>query len=703
MIGLRFPGRLSRKSIWPVVATLALVLAACTPPDSTPPTVAITAPAANAVVTAGTTVHVTGTSDDNVRVAGVTVLVNGEALNTVVPSDTGDWALDWVPTTEGAVQLVARAKDTGGNPADSAAVSVTISGATGSVVGTITRAPTTFSLGAQAAGPEAAPVVPGELFVTFERGARDARFGTTAQGAAEGFTFRADGGFAFGGTSFAAVTTFPLVEGLTLYRAAGLDAAATRAMAERLSATGLVRSAFPNWILSTTALTPDDPLYAGQAWHYELLNLPEAWEVETGATDKVTVAVLDTGKYDHADVQWAAGGANFANWDPVAQMPGEGTIDDPYTLAGGSTHGTHVAGTIGAVTDNAVGVAGVNWNVDVLPVKVLGANGSGNFAGILEGLFWAAGVDDPAYGGHVNANIPRVINMSLGGNVFAACPADADAIFGALASMGITTVVSAGNDGSAADIFFPASCPSVITVGAAGPTGARAYYSNYGLQVDVLAPGGDDDYAHPDLPGDYAYAGVLSTVSDGVIEDYGLMEGTSMAAPHVSGVVSLMLAREPGLSTAQIRARLHAASAPLALAECAAPVQGLADFNLCGAGLLDANAALLGLTLASSPTATVYALPYVNGVAPDPGFGSLPSLGELAPYQTAAVPLGDGTYTYTLDGLAPGTYLVLSIETRDAATGISGVDRVAVVDEVEVTAGAATDVDLTGVPLYTFY
>lgn len=659
---------------------------------------AITAPAANAVVTVGTTVHVTGTAADNVRVAGVTVLVDGEALNTVVPSATGEWALDWVPTAEGTVRLVARAKDTSGNTTDSAAVSVTVSSATGSVVGTITRAPATFSLGAQAAGLEPAPVVPGELFVTFER---DVRFGTTAQGAAAGFSFRADGGFAFGGASFAAVTTFPLVEGLTLYRAAGLDAAATRAMAERLSATGLVRSAFPNWILSTTALTPDDPLYAGQAWHYELLNLPEAWEVETGATDKVTVAVLDTGKYDHADVQWAAGGANFANWNGT--VPGEGTIDDPYTLPGGSTHGTHVAGTIGAVTDNAVGVAGVNWNVDVLPVKVLGANGSGNFAGILEGLFWAAGVDDPAYGGHVNANIPRVVNMSLGGNVFSACPSDADAIFGALASMGITTVVSAGNDGSAADIFFPANCPSVITVGAAGPTGARAYYSNYGLQVDVLAPGGDDDYAHPDLPGDFPYAGVLSTVSDGVTESYGLMEGTSMAAPHVSGVVSLMVAREPGLSTAQIRARLHAASAPLSLAECAAPVQGLADFNLCGAGLLDANAALLGLTLADAPTATVYALPYVNGVAPDPGFGSLPSLGELAPYQAAAVPLGDGTYTYTLDGLAPGTYLVLSIETRDAATGISGVDRVAVVDEVEVTAGAATDVDLTGVPLYTFY
>jgi len=671
------------------------VLAACTRPDTTAPTVALTAPEDSAVLTVGTAVSVTGTAADNVGVKGVAVLVDGVALNTVVPNADGDWSLEWTPAAAGSVELVAKATDAAGNSAESGAVTVTVTAATGSIVGTLTRAPTTFALGAQAAAPTPAPVVPGELFVAFEPGVRNSTFGTTGAG---GLSFRQGGGFSFAGSSFEVAAQFAAVPGLALYRAPGLSEAATRDLAERLLATGQVRSAFPNWILSTTAVTPDDTFYDVQAWHYELMNLPEAWEVETGATEMVTVAVLDTGMFDHADVQWGGGGANFAGWDGTA--PAEGLIDDPHTLPGGEPHGTHVAGTIGAVTDNGVGVAGVNWNVDILPVKVLGANGSGSFAGILEGLVWVTGEDDPAYGGHVNTTIPRVVNMSLGGNIMGACPSSVNDLFGYMASLGITTVVSAGNDASPADIFFPANCPNVITVGALGPTGARAYYSNFGLQIDVMAPGGDDDYEHPALPGQPAE--VLSTVSDGVTESYALMEGTSMAAPHVSGLVSLMVAREPTLTTAQIRARLHGASAPMSLGECAGPVAAFNDFNLCGAGVLDANAALLGLTL-TGPTAVVYALPYVDGQPPEMGLGSLPSLGGLATYQVAATPLGDGTYTYSLTGVEPGSYMVVSVETRDAQTSISGVDRVGVAFDVEVAAGGEADADLTGLPLYYLY
>lgn len=535
--------------------------------------------------------------------------------------------------------------------------------------------------------------------MVFQPGERETTVGTTATGAPGALSFTADGGFAFGGASFSVARSYPVASGLSLYRAAGLDEAATRSLVKSLEANPQVKSAFPNWVLSATAL-PNDTLYPLQEWHYGQLNLPAAWDVETGATEKVTVAVLDTGMFDHPDVQWAAAGANFANWTGTEPGEGEGPIDDPHTVPGGNTHGTHVAGTIGAVTDNGSGVAGVNWNVDVMPVKVLGANGSSTTAGILEGLIWVTGYDDPAYGGWVNTNIPRVVNMSLGGNHLEPCPEPMDDLFAELASLRITTVVSAGNSGLPFDTYFPSSCPSVITVGATGPTGARAYYSSFGLQVDVMAPGGDEDYDHPANPA--YWAGILSTMETDSGPGYGFLQGTSMAAPHVAGVVSLMVAREPSLTTAQIRERLHNASVPLTKAECWANTAALNDFNLCGAGLLDAAAAVLGET-AATPTAFVYALPYVDDAPPAFGLGSLPSIPGLAHYQVEATSQGEGVYTFTLDGVEPGTYSLLGVEYRDSSAGISGTDRVAFAQVVEVTAGGTAEVDLDAEPIYSFF
>src|SRR5699024_6213963 len=139
-------------------------------------------------------------------------------------------------------------------------------------------------------------------------------------------------------------------------------------------------------------------------------------------------------------------------------------------------------------------------------------------------------------------------NLSLGGAILETCPEELDDIFGGLADLGTFTVAAAGNDGSPTDIFFPASCSNVITVGATGLTGARASYSNYGPHIDVMAPGGDaeldeDHTLIPDFP-----AVILSTgiAADGE-PDYTFMQGTSMASPHVAGVVSLMLAADPTL------------------------------------------------------------------------------------------------------------------------------------------------------------
>lgn len=645
----------------------------------------------------GTLVTLAGTATDAGGITGVTVLVDGAAVNTVVV--TGDnWTYDWLPPTVGAYAVSAEARDRAGNAATTAAITVTVTPVTtpvttGSIGGTISRAalgPAALAAStSMAAAAEPAPIEAGQVFVAFKPGVRDVSFGTTGTATAGAFTFKPDGSFTFAGSDFVRERAYPTGSGLSLYRTSALDDAGTRSLVERLRSSPLVADAFPNWILSTTAV-PNDAGYSLQ-WGYPQLNLPEAWDIETGDTDRVTVAVLDTGRFDHPDVQWAAGGANFANWNGAA--PAEGAVDDPHTQGGGSPHGTHVAGTIGAVTNNASGVAGVNWDVDVLPVKVLAASGSGNFAGIIEGLYWASGYSDPAYGGHVNTNIPSVINMSLGGNIETYCPDSLDGLFAGLASIGIYTVVSAGNDSSPADVYFPANCPSVITVGATGPTGLRATYSNIGPFVDVMAPGGDSYARNP--AGD-PYDAILSTVNGNA---YDFMEGTSMASPHVAGVVSLMLAHDPSLTLTQVRQRLHDASVPLTLGECGVPTLGLDGLNGCGAGLLDAAAALRGDVL-TTPRAFAYAIPYVEGSPVPVYYGDLPALEKLARYKVEATSEGDGTFTYSLAGLEPGTYQVVALELRSPEAGISTIDRIGVVGAVAVAAGSTAEEDLTVVPMY---
>lgn len=682
-------------------ALAALVLAACTkpaPPDTTPPAVTLDAPAGGTTVELGTLVTLAGTASDAGGVAGVSILVDGAVVNTVVPTDE-DWTYDWLPAAVGDYTVSAKATDKAGNSTTTDAIAVSVTAAevpatTGSVGGTVSRVdlgPAALAASAAvAAEAKPAPIEAGQVFVTFKPGARDVTFGANGTATVGAFTFKADGGFSFAGSEFVRERAYPVGSGLSLYRTSGLDEAGTRALVDRLGRSPLVAEAFPNWILSAHA-EPGDPGYPLQ-WSYPQLNLPEAWDSETGDTNHITVAVLDTGRYDHPDVQWAAGGANFANWNGAA--PGEGTIDDPHTAPGGSPHGTHVAGTIGAATDNALGVAGVNWNVDVLPVKVLAANGSGSFAGIIEGLYWVSGDDWEGYGGHVNDNIPSVINMSLGGNVETYCPASLNGIFADLADMGIYTVVSAGNDSSPADVYFPASCPSVITVGATGPTALRASYSNFGPFVDVMAPGGDF-YVNDPVNGN-VYDGIISTVDS---NSYDFYQGTSMASPHVAGIVSLMLAQEPDLTLSQVRQRLHNASVPLTLGECSAPTLGLDGMNGCGAGLLDAAAALRGDVL-TAPSAFVYAVPNTEGGTVPVFYGDLAALEKLASYKTEAVSDGAGGFTYSLDGLEPGAYQVIALELRDPETGISSIDRIGWAYDVAVEAGAAAEADVSVVPMY---
>ncbi|MDF1521976.1 MAG: S8 family serine peptidase [Trueperaceae bacterium] len=400
--------------------------------------------------------------------------------------------------------------------------------------------------------------------------------------------------------------------GARLYRAVGLDAAATIALAERLSAHPDVRYAQPNLVMSTFQTVPNDPLYARQ-WHYEALRLPEAWDVTTGVAG-VVVAVVDTGILhrtgDAAATHPDLVGRVLQGYDFVANpdVAGDGTPrdDDPYDEdVAGDAHGTHVAGTIGARTDDGVGVAGVDWAARLLPVRVLGLDGAGSLADVIDGTLWAAGFS--VEGVPSNAHSAHVINLSLGGA--APCGAFEQEAFDRIATSSprnAVVVVAAGNEGAPVSGTTPASCSSVLTVGATDQRDVRAAYSNYGPRIDVMAPGGD---LTSDRDADGFPDGVLSLGRTATGFGYQYLQGTSMATPHVAGVVALMKALEPDLSFEEARAFLVLTALPLSAGEC-----GTGAASDCGAGLVDAAAALAALAGGTQPTPDDGAVAF----APDP-------------------------------------------------------------------------------------
>ena len=331
-------------------------------------------------------------------------------------------------------------------------------------------------------------------------------------------------------------------------------------------------------------LVPDDARY-GQQWDlFEAtagIRAPTAWEKSTGAG--VVVAVIDTGVRPHADlVKNLLPGRDFIT-DTFIARDGNGRDEDPsdpgdWSSAGqcysgspaakSSWHGTHVAGTVAAVTNNASGVAGVAFDAKVLPVRVLGRCG-GYSSDIADGMVWAAG--GSVAGQPANPHPARVLNLSLGGG--GSCSTTYRNAIATVRGLGAVVVVAAGNDASDASLYQPSSCPGVIAVAAVKRSGGRASYSNYGAVVDLAAPGGDSD------------SGILSTLNAGSTtpgaDSYGSYRGTSMATPHVAGTVALMLARNPRLTPDEVETRLKESARPFPAA-C----------GQCGSGLLDANAAV---------------------------------------------------------------------------------------------------------------
>ncbi len=291
-------------------------------------------------------------------------------------------------------------------------------------------------------------------------------------------------------------------------------------------------------------LIPNDINYDEQ-WNLKMTALNYGWTEETGRSN-IRIAVIDTGiDEDHPDL------ANRINLDDSYNF-----VDDNYNLKDVEGHGTHVAGTAAAVTDNSKGIAGVSWKGKIIAIKALDDNGNGSISNIAEAIMYAAGLSDNPK----KIDAVDLINMSLGSTSGSTTLKNA---VNKAAQAGVIMVAAAGNSGSG--LNYPAAYEEVISVAAVDSGGNIASFSNDGSTMDLAAPG----------------QSILSTVPD---NQYGYSSGTSMAAPHVSGIISLMLAQ--GVSHNEIRTRLHQASVH--------PGEKNYSYDY-GYGLINSNLALSGV------------------------------------------------------------------------------------------------------------
>lgn len=390
------------------------------------------------------------------------------------------------------------------------------------------------------------------------------------------------------------------------------------------------------------------------------INTPAAWDITTGSAS-IVVAVLDTGvRKDHPDLagQFVGGydmigyatsaGVATANdgdrADADASDPGDwvsqadingGTLGsgcDANDIGNSSWHGTRVSGLIGATTDNSTGMAGVARGIKILPVRVLGKCG-GYDSDIMAGMLWAAGIAVPSLPS--NPNPARVINMSLGGS--GACGTTGsgalyrDTINQVIAK-GTTIVVAAGNSEGLA-VGLPGNCPGVIAVTGLRHVGSKVGFSSIGPEVSIAAPGGNcintlsnqaclypmvsttNSGTTTPYPGDNAYTGSSASV------------GTSFSTPLVSGTVALMLSVRPSLTAPEVLALLKSSARPFVstgatagIAQCRAPTTTVQDecyctTSTCGAGMLDAWAAVKAAQAANNETVTIAATPASGAVA----------------------------------------------------------------------------------------
>ncbi len=309
---------------------------------------------------------------------------------------------------------------------------------------------------------------------------------------------------------------------------------------------------------------PNDPFF-NQQWSLTKIGAPFVWNHTTGSAN-VLVAIVDSGVQishpDLADKIWTNPGEIPGN---LADDDGNGKVDDlhgwhfyhRWTSTGYEPaedanpnddfgHGTHVAGIAAAKTNNQAGIAGLSWEGRILPVKVLDEYGNGWYSDIAAGIIYATD------------NAAQIINLSLGGE------SPSELLLSAVEyahSHGALVIAAAGNTGGA--VYYPAAYDSVIAVAATDQNDERPFFSNFGPQIDLAAPGKD----------------IYSTW---YLTNYFTKSGTSMAAPHVSGVAALLWSRQPDLTAAQVAQ---------ALMESAVDVGAPGKDEYTGWGRLSANRA----------------------------------------------------------------------------------------------------------------
>lgn len=387
------------------------------------------------------------------------------------------------------------------------------------------------------------------------------------------------------------------------------------------------------------------------------INMPPAWDLSGGGSSAVVVAVIDTGLVNHPDLNGIAfpapytpAGRFVAGYDFISPDVEAGTLplhfvendgpqqrgrDDDPTDPGdwlttneellsptcddgnpgpqnSSWHGTHMAGIVAATANNGEGIAGIGWNLRVQPIRALGKCG-GSLSDIAEAIRWAAGLPVPGVP-FLNATPARVISLSLGGSE--SCSATMQAAVDAALAAGSVIVAATGNEGET-ELISPADCSGVIAVTAHTITGENADYANINAKTAISAPGGGSPVTDvggrlgttddPNWSGYYVWSALLfsPTTPDSFDAQgrtgaaYGGFNGTSAATPHVAGVAALIKSILPSATPAQIRAYIRNTARAFPPGTACAP--GGAFVGQCGAGLLDAGAALASAAAVAAP------------------------------------------------------------------------------------------------------